>query len=799
MLADAVASLTSYNPGLVRDIYRAAFGYSETSDAPTPMRRGVLSLTSNRRQDYQMGLWQLVQSYPEFLRAAPQEAVVAMNAALESYVTQEHSSSAEEAAPFDLDGKRALILADYSHIWDRGQGHRGEYAVELLDHLERRLEDLADGNGDPAKRTNLLDTVVRTCRVACVWRRLLGLGTRYPNQIGMRIRAAGWSLPILMCRETIRDVGTMNGTLFLDLPEADREKIERAILSIPEEAPAERRSWAEWTRNRLLGCLPESGLVTSEAQEHLSALRAVDEIPRNDDGVSIQVGSRKFGEAEYLAHEGVPVEDAPNKRLRELLEAPIKEFANGHANKPPESQELAEALPYLRQLYTALRSSKADGVHEKQADHAWGSLAEACCAIAKMGDLRCDEEAGAFVRTVLLEASRNRVPTIDSDDADERFVDPIWGKPAARIDAAEGLMAILQHPSCENPDVLAAVERLSVDSAPSVRYQIAIWLLVRYVRDPDWTWSMIERMARDRSPGVLRGLVEGPLNRLKFRDPARVAGITIGIRETAADVPEREKLVNSCADVLVYLFVWGRDTAASDIIDGLADDPLAHLREVTHLVRRFREFLVSSETDPPDPDADAAGGRSWSFLLRVTRGVAAEFLRGAEREGDTHNVAEDGPTKEQMENLANLLNWVGSNIYFASGAHHDDESLGKQVLRRFHIESGEVIDELAKVGLPQLSHHLLRTLEVLVPADPRRVFLRVARVIGGGRRGGYQYDRMAEEVVVRIVDRYLADHRELFQRDEEVQRHLIGILDTFVHAGSESARRLSYGLDGIFR
>ena len=239
--------------------------------------------------------------------------------------------------------------------------------------------------------------------------------------------------------------------------------------------------------------------------------------PNNED-VTIQVESRRFGEAEYLAHEGVPVEEEPNKRLREIA-APIKEFANTHANKPPESGELAEALPDMRRLYTALRSSEADGVHEKQADYAWGSLAEACAAIAKMEDLHCHEEASAFVRTALLEASRNRVPIINSEDADERFVDHGWGKPAARIDAAEGLMAILQHPSCEHPEVLAAVERLSVDPAPSVRYQIAIWLLVRYVRDPDWTWRMIERMAQDRSPGVLRGLAEGPLYRLEVRRP----------------------------------------------------------------------------------------------------------------------------------------------------------------------------------------------------------------------------------------------------------------------------------------
>ena len=44
-------------------------------------------------------------------------------------------------AEFDVDGERALLLADHSSIWDREQGH-SEYAVKLLNRVQRRLEDL---------------------------------------------------------------------------------------------------------------------------------------------------------------------------------------------------------------------------------------------------------------------------------------------------------------------------------------------------------------------------------------------------------------------------------------------------------------------------------------------------------------------------------------------------------------------------------------------------------------------------------------------------------------------------------
>ena len=795
-LAVAVPSLTPHDPSLVRDIYRAAFGYSETSDEPTPIRRGVLSLTSNRRQDYELALYGLVRAYPGFLRAAPQEAVEAMNAALEWHVAHRRAGRVGDPEVFDLDGHRARLLPDHSGIWDRGQRHKPP-AVELLDHMQAWLGELAEEGDGNAELADLLRTLVRTCRLAVVWRRLLDLGALHTDQVGMRIRGVTWSLPVLVCRDTIGPVGKMVGAVFLDLSARDRKRIERAVLSIPAEAPPEHPQSAERQRDRLLGCLPENGLVTLESRARLSQLRAAGSVPTNEDDIRFEVVSKKFGELEYLGELGVPVDEAPNKRLQEL-EAPVKKFAEAYLNEVPKSEDLREVLPHLRRLYRALQSSENDGVHQHQADYAWGKLAEACAAIAKIEDLQCRDEAGTLARTVLLEACGNRVPTAAADD-DEHFVEPRWGKPAARIDAAAGLMTLLRHPSCDNPDALTATERLIVDPSPAVRYQIAQRLVFRYTRDPEWTWRMIEQMAQDPSPGVLHGLVGGPLNSLRFREPKRVARITRAIYRADTEASNRSELNEACVDVLADLFVWGKDSVASAVIERLANDSVAHLEEVGRLVTGFRDILITGAVDPADREADAARQRSWGFLLRVTRAAAAEFRRGVEQKGETHCVTEDRPTEEQMKDLAHLLDSVGSNIYSISGAHDDKESPDEQVLRRLYSESREVIEELAETGLPSLSHHLLETLEVLIPFDPRGVFRRIARVVHGGRKGGYQFDSLAHDAIVRLVNRYLADHRDLFQRDEEARQQLVQVLDTFVEAGSEGARRLSYGLAGIFQ
>ena len=58
---------------------------------------------------------------------------------------------------------------------------------------------------------------------------------------------------------------------------------------------------------------------------------------------------------------------------------------------------------------------------------------------------------------------------------------------------------------------------------------------------------------------------------------------------------------------------------------------------------------------------------------------------------------------------------------------------------------------------------------------------------------------MAASLFVSLVERYLAEYRTLLQRDEEMRRRLIEMLDVFVDAGWPKARQLTYGLHELFR
>jgi hypothetical protein len=75
---------------------------------------------------------------------------------------------------------------------------------------------------------------------------------------------------------------------------------------------------------------------------------------------------------------------------------------------------------------------------------------------------------------------------------------------------------------------------------------------------------------------------------------------------------------------------------------------------------------------------------------------------------------------------------------------------------RFYCEAGLILDELADISFPSVTHHLLETLEFFIPSHYREVFIRIGQVVRSGQQGGYQYESLAADLIVKLVERYLA-------------------------------------------
>jgi len=810
-LAREVKHLIPIDPFLVEEIYRVAFTHQVLSKEPTLMVQSfILSLRSNRQQDYKMALYELAEAFPEFLEHSPERATRALIAVMETYVDQSHSTATNEAPEetFDFDGRQALLRTDHSAIWDKGDIYRHDEPLKMLDAFQQYLEKLAEREDSIEKLRLLVQVIVSDNRLAVFWRRLLLAGARFPNSLGKEIIPLAWAMPVLKSFDTVHPAGEFLKSVFPILSTGQRQRIERAILTIPESFPADRREKVEYIRNRLLGCLSDTELVTDEARRLFQALKLSSAMPPNEP--PFQLVEATWGpnnsEEEFLRDQGVPVEAEPNRKIREL-ERPVKEFLNKYLNSVPKEEEAKALLPALQALHDALFCADAEGIHPKQRGYAWRSLAAACNRITQIGGLSCKDPVGAFVKTILREASLHAEPIPDSRYDPQFEEHPSWVSPRPRTEAAEGLTLLARNSLCATPDVLEALEHLSNDPVPAVRFQVATSLNGLYKTAREMMWRIIERMCRDEpSRGVLQGLLSGPLSRLAAVEPDRVAHLAKIIFDRVSEGTGSKQVREFCASIFTDLFIWRNLALCEKIIMNIVGNPTTNPDEVNHILMRLREALTHGKDYAQDPKKDAIRRRAWDLIKHVLHS-ACDGLRQIEV-CHTGIQFSDWPPQEQESagSLARLIDHVGSEVYFGSGAYDSKRQGQTEGARpitpeseKFYLESGSILDELADVGLPSVAHHLLETLEFFIPVDPCGVFLRIGRVVRGGQQRGYQYESLAADLIVKLVERYLAEYRPLLRQKEECRKTLIEILDIFVKAGWPSAHRLTYRLEEIFR
>jgi hypothetical protein len=103
------------------------------------------------------------------------------------------------------------------------------------------------------------------------------------------------------------------------------------------------------------------------------------------------------------------------------------------------------------------------------------------------------------------------------------------------------------------------------------------------------------------------------------------------------------------------------------------------------------------------------------------------------------------------------------------------------------------------VGYPHTAHYVIDTLKYFIAIDPPGVLLLVGEVVRTGSKYGYEYEQLAEGLMVELVERYLAVYRPLLRERPDCHKALMDILDVFVRVGWPRAHQLTYQLGDIYR
>ena len=802
-LSRDLEEIESIDPELVADIYAAVFAHNESSTETTEMSGSqILPLRSHRRQDYNHAEWQLAQNYPRFLERAPVAASRALVRVIDSYVAEEHRSvsSTPTIETFEVDGNEASFSHDYSYIWgDGASGH--DDAVQILNAFFRYLEEMLQQPGRAQTVDQILALLFREGKQAIIWARLLRLGAHYPAEFGLRLRSLAWTVPVLRSMDTEIEASDFVAAIFPLLSSSEREKVENSILSLPAGAEGDgQREIARPDQARLLGRLNRNDLVTEGAKRLVEELQAANAIPAPvSRRPRFQVSAVEMTETRWVQDVlGVSAEKEGHKRFLELRR-PVEQFQSRHTNSTPTAEEAEAVLPQMEALRAALQNP-GDDVDTKLVNMGCGTLSAACAVAAKIDTLSCETHLGRFVRSLLLQMSQHPEPEHDPKyDAgfDEH---PGWGSPLPRIEAAEGLMALARQRSCCDAEVLDAIERLGSDPAPQVRFQVAIRLTYLYQTAPERMWKYLdERIEAETSNAVLNGLAQC-LQQLAGPHSDRSVELSARLFQRIGDGPGAKHPKATCIHILVGLYIWHDHRASKELLDKLVPDVCANQRELSVVLSSLRATLTHSTIEPPTAENSGIRGRSVE-LFHTISGVVCEEFDNLIARSDSPEWSESDA--EKLKGIAHLIDHADSELFFASGVFRNggqqQPTVSSPQHERFYRELSSTIDRLSAVGIPSGVHHLIEMLEAFILIDPKRVFFQVSTLVKSGRSGRYQYESMAAEHIVRIVERYLAEYRPLLQEDAECRVALRKTLDAFVEAGWPAAQQLSYRLDEIFR
>jgi len=263
----------------------------------------------------------------------------------------------------------------------------------------------------------------------------------------------------------------------------------------------------------------------------------------------------------------------------------------------------------------------------------------------------------------------------------------------------------------------------------------------------------------------------------------------------------RPGVLRTFATLLLADYVYRGSQPGQQLAKSIANDLQQWSEPIGGILHVLRTTLFDGATDRKDDGATATRERSIG-MIRTWLGASESVLTDLRELHDRPDSAWSDEERDLASAALGIAEAVAMQLYFAAGvfeggsdARHADAA---ERIRLYH-EANDLLHTLARIGPPKAVDEVIKVAEGCIDADPRGAFLLVAEAVRGGEDFGYQFEPMAQRLVVAIVHRFLADRHDLFLDDEDMQTALIDILDMFVSAGWPDARKLVYSLGQTFR
>ncbi|TDD94151.1 hypothetical protein [Actinomadura rubrisoli] len=334
-------------------------------------------------------------------------------------------------------------------------------------------------------------------------------------------------------------------------------------------------------------------------------------------------------------------------------------------------------------------------------------------------------------------------------------------------------------------------------SSPNALYRMLSAKAISFLFEAEAALEHLEARLSSETDSQVQAMLGSLLSRYRDAYPHEVDEILRRIATksqwaiVAADSKGDAKLSNDDrAEVIVKLLIimaaeYGTPYA-HDTVQSWLSSPLENPRRAERVPAWLRRFL-----NPEDTNSSVSQQRTFALL---------ELPLAAVGEAWAEENAAVTPDTERANNAVKVANSVVQSVYYASGATNSDESQKQEASltqKAFAEHAFPLLDGYSVVRHPSVTHHIIQTLDHISIHAPERALLVAVRAAGGDVH--YAREPLALSAVLQLIQRYLADHRELIVSSPKCMTAVRTLLETFVRQGWDEAIQFAERLEDMFR
>lgn len=384
-----------------------------------------------------------------------------------------------------------------------------------------------------------------------------------------------------------------------------------------------------------------------------------------------------------------------------------------------------------------------------------------------------------------------------------------WGNLSVRVYAAEAWVTLASRFAEERPEIVDRIEAILQDDEPAVRLQAARNLQVICKAAPDRMWSMGKRIASSEcDEQILTSYLSHAVRRFSHAEPERCERILTEAKNRLSEFSDEDGSGDHLQECLggwaAQLHAAQGRQIARAWIEEWAADPQRFQEALNAYTSSLRGALFgryAADATQGDRDMCDRAQEGLKAILWPALTISAKE-RAVLMSATTHE--EKKAAGERYSAAEHVIYHAMMQLYFGAGARAEDKEDGPglnnpDAKSRFLADYAAILGLLQQSREPRTLYYLIELYEHLIPGDPVTVFTAIHVILTGvGAEEGYHYESLGNTAVVKVVKRYIADHRSIFD-DPKRRAMLVEVLQLFSEVGWTDALRLLYDLPDLLR